>query len=1596
MAVQTGLIRSQAKFVSALRRRRTKPRNRRLRLEFLEQRWVLASSLFGVPIGQGNVLVELNPQTGAEIRRITSPVSISGGPDGLAYNGESLFLLNGGNTLFEIDPSNGTLLDSDSLAGIGSGSFDGLGFLNGKVYIQDYSANRIHVFDPVNDVLVTSLNVTGASLVGGMTAATGPDELIGTQGANTGVRINPTTGAVLGTFSLGTDNFLGVAAINNQLYFGSNTANQIRVTDRAGALVTTLNTGYKFSALASDDTRIERLTNGGFEQNLSGWTTVSLPGTASGQFVTYSSTPVANPLPAPPQGQFAAYNQHSAPGTRILYRDLVLPAGQTLTLSLVAYYNNLSSQFDTPTSLDYTVSPNQQFRIDIVTTTANLTSVNASDVLHNVMRTNVGDALTLAPTTFTADLTSFAGQTVRLRIACTNTQAPFYVGIDGVSLISGGGTVTPPPTGPRIYVVEADPVDGIGGRVEVFDENLVLLSTMDDPILDSGTLQDVEVGPGGDVFVSIDMGTNVPGKLVKFTAAGAYAGYIQLPVDQFNQPILVIGFDVAADGSFWLAHPNRGNRVFHVSSAGAFLNDYSVPGTTPLDVAVNATGQIYVSSLGASPPEAMVNVRTDGNRWQARHQTGEAVLLSPTNTVLATRSLGGSIIDAEEAASGYLYVTRANPTQNLLRFTDTGAPAGIVVTTERAQGLAISTSAPTAPPAAATARIYVSERTTPGGFGGRIEVFDQSLALVQTIDHPILDTGVVSDIEIGPSGNLFVALDTTGGASGTGGQLIEFTPAGAYVRTINLPNDADGSGVFYPLGFDVALDGTFYVAATNLSRVYQVDSNGNLLNTLNPSVSRPWDVAVTSSQTLFVAEEAQGETMVNLRADGNRWVSRTGTSEVVLKNPAGAVLQTFNAGSLPLDSEEGSDGSLYVTRYVAQDGLRKLNASGVVTATANLTEVGSGLAVVNVYPTFTVSSFTTTSTGVKIDFSSELDPATLNLYDLQGGTLGPADIVLQGATVGSIRGSAVVSSDKKRVTFVATNGTLPPDNYTLTLRSAADGFRDATQSLLDGDANGTAGGNYVRTFTVTAPAANTAIVSVPNFARGPRQPVVIPANTASALPISLTNGAGVTSATFQLRYDPTLLNIVGVSVPAALQGVASAVLTQSGTGLVTVQFSTQVPLPAAETVFVQLFSDVPEAAPYRNKQVLDLQSIQLNGGTIPAVDDDGVHIVAYFGDLSGNGTYSAQDAATAARLAVGLDAGLASFRLLDPQIIGDINGNNSFSATDTSRLLQAAVGIAVPEIMQLPSPAVSLLQGGPDPKLSLPRDLVANAGDALQIPVQIDSIVDLTGNGLQSADLVIYYDATALEIDSVRTGSLLADADWLLAYRNDPLAGRLIVSLGGMSPLAGRFAGELVEINAHVKDSARAGSVAINLASSSRDPARVTQLNEGYLTLTPAPTDASDDPIDGLLTILASPTTATELPQAQLVNSQLLVAGTAASDRILIGALSADLVRVRVGNRLLGTFATPQRIAIDGLAGQDFIVAASNLPPTLIATTPAATDRDWIFASNEARVVELPPSSNPALNAQELALAQLLADVSSGEWRGERLQPARNAGLRRW
>jgi hypothetical protein len=200
------------------------------------------------------------------------------------------------------------------------------------------------------------------------------------------------------------------------------------------------------SLLAAAGASAATVVNGDFETgNLSGWQQSNFPPEGKGAWFAYTGT--APPLeegievPPPPAGQFAAITSQTGPGTHILYQDVALEPFYAHQLSLTVYYRSAAPlATPSPETLDFeSPEANQQYRIDVMKPTAPLESVNPNDILATVFATKTGDPQELGPTQIAADLTPFAGQTVRLRFVEVDNEFFFAAGVDSVAIQS-----TPP------------------------------------------------------------------------------------------------------------------------------------------------------------------------------------------------------------------------------------------------------------------------------------------------------------------------------------------------------------------------------------------------------------------------------------------------------------------------------------------------------------------------------------------------------------------------------------------------------------------------------------------------------------------------------------------------------------------------------------------------------------------------------------------------------------------------------------------------------------------------------------------------------------------------------------------------------------------------------------------------------------------------------------------------------------------------------------------------------------------------------------------------------------------------------------------------
>ncbi len=242
----------------------------------------LPARMFAVPTNNQSQIVELDPLTGAELNRFAAPEVTSANGDGLAFDGSSLYYLNGfgTNTLYRLDANTGMVLDSTVIPRPTDQRYDALAFLNGLLYIQDSANDDILVFDPALGGISSVLDINGANpntnLVGGLAGATNPDRLIATvANGRSVIEINPVSGLITDSFPVTTSaagTYSGVGVLDGNIYLGSSrvsTATALSVTssldvfNRAGALLQTITIPYGVSAFGADDIGTTGVSVGG-------------------------------------------------------------------------------------------------------------------------------------------------------------------------------------------------------------------------------------------------------------------------------------------------------------------------------------------------------------------------------------------------------------------------------------------------------------------------------------------------------------------------------------------------------------------------------------------------------------------------------------------------------------------------------------------------------------------------------------------------------------------------------------------------------------------------------------------------------------------------------------------------------------------------------------------------------------------------------------------------------------------------------------------------------------------------------------------------------------------------------------------------------------------------------------------------------------------------------------------------------------------------------------------------------------------------------------------------------------------------------------
>ena len=86
----------------------------------------------------------------------------------------------------------------------------------------------------------------------------------------------------------------------------------------------------------------------------------------------------------------------------------------------------------------------------------------------------------------------------------------------------------------------------------------------------------------------------------------------------------------------------------------------------------------------------------------------------------------------------------------------------------------------------------------------------------------------------------------------TSGELLEFNPTtGQQVATIAIPNDPAYQGYFYPYGFSIAADGTFWIAQPNSQNIIHLDASYNELASYSTAGVTPESASIGTDGNVY-------------------------------------------------------------------------------------------------------------------------------------------------------------------------------------------------------------------------------------------------------------------------------------------------------------------------------------------------------------------------------------------------------------------------------------------------------------------------------------------------------------------------------------------------------------------------------------------------------------------------------------------------------------------------------------------------------------------------------------------------------------------------
>ncbi len=529
----------------------------------------------------GNIF-EIDPDTGAVLRTLPVPEPVSGFDKGLGVDVrrdatgkfldvDYLYFINGDGginpaneeTVYTLDPRKGAIVNAWG-SPIGS-DIDALAVdsENGILYLADFNANRIYrqsiANPPFGTGAVLGSVVVAADITGGLAFNATTGKLLATLASDEIATIDPATGAVESTIPGAGVSQLGVASLGNRLF----------TADKFSKTITELNpaNGTVLNSFRSPDGSL-LFTDG-----------PSAADGASEDLNVNRNDDAAN-----------ATDFHMK--IHVQEEELTLPWGDEDWYKVTTWADD--GTVDVRVTLvdrndNWFIDPEELVRVELWTDTDG--DMQPDTVVATAKRQGFDLVIAHQPVD--------KNEMIWVRVVGEKTPGPHD---DTVLVVERDNAITVDELkdwgpgfqpGGRLLRLNQD-----GKVIQVIDPGNPqdLLNKNARAVFDEGVISDVEIGPNGDIFVAMDVVTVIngeifdhigqQGQLVHFDVDGNYLGVI--PFTQLDgTPLLdnnpdfpntlnafffTFGFDVANDGTFWVAMPNS-NQVAHLDAMGKLMKD---------------------------------------------------------------------------------------------------------------------------------------------------------------------------------------------------------------------------------------------------------------------------------------------------------------------------------------------------------------------------------------------------------------------------------------------------------------------------------------------------------------------------------------------------------------------------------------------------------------------------------------------------------------------------------------------------------------------------------------------------------------------------------------------------------------------------------------------------------------------------------------------------------------------------------------------------------------------------------------------------------------------------------------------------------------